>query len=186
MLKISSLTGEYLRKLADTHFPAELGGRGAQAEAMAASISISKRSLLAFMSQERRVPEDIEVRIVQVYGEPPAEAWRTVTLRQVKRDAKKTRQAMKPRVEAFWKVERYDGDWRKLAQLSVAEISVKLQGHVMGDWIRHPDNDLDYDWVSKCERCEEVAAIDEAAREISGMALRAPCVRQTVAGRIVA
>lgn len=184
MLKIASLTGKYLVQLTDQYFPSNYGERGAATEAMAESLGISKRSLMAFMSEERRVPEEVEKKIIDRYGEPPADAWRTIELRQVRRDGKETMQPPKPMVESFWKAEHYDGEWRKLAQLSVAEISVKLQKHKMGDWIRHPDEDLDYDWVSKCERCEELAAIDELAQEISGMAMRVPCVRLTVAGRI--
>jgi plasmid maintenance system antidote protein VapI len=184
MLKISSLTGRYLVQLIDQYFPSSYGERGIQTQAMADSLGISKRSLLAFISEERRVPEEVEARITQRYGEPPADAWRTVTLRQVRRDQKETLQPPKPMVESFWKAERYDGEWRKLAQLSVAEIALKLQKHQMGDWIRHPEDDMDYDWVSMCERCEEIAAIDESAQEISGMAMRVPCERLTVAGRM--
>jgi hypothetical protein len=103
-----------------------------------------------------------------------------VSIRGVRRDGKETVQPLKPMVEQAWKVERYDGDWRKLAQLSVAEIATKLQHHKMADWLRHPDSDMDYDWVSQCENCECLAAIDEQAQEISGMALRVSCGKLSI------
>jgi hypothetical protein len=184
MIKISSLTGEYLVRLANEHFPSDYGSRRAQAEAMAEHIGISRRSLLAFMSEERRVPEQVESKIIQLYGEPAPDAWRIVSIRGVRRDNKETIQPLKPMVEQAWKVERYDGDWRKLAQLSVAEVATKLQHHSMGDWLRHPDNDLDYDWVSQCENCESLAAIDEQAREISGTALRVSCGKLSIAEEV--
>jgi hypothetical protein len=182
MTKVESLTGGYLTELANTHYPYQVGKRIAQYEAMAARIGISKRALVCYMSEERRVPQQVEDQVIALWGEPPKGAWRTVTIRgNARRDDKKTIQPRKPLAEPFWKVETYDGEWRKLAQLSVAEIATKLQRHKMGDWIRHQDNDMDYDWVSECTSCEALAALDESAREISGMALRVGCGKLMVA-----
>ena len=64
MLKIASLTGKYLVQLTDQYFPSNYGERGAATEAMAESLGISKRSLMAFMSEERRVPEEVEKKII--------------------------------------------------------------------------------------------------------------------------
>lgn len=175
MIQVRSVNGAHLKSILAMNFPRLYAVAMPQ---MARALGISKRTLYAYIQEERRVPEYVEERIISLYGEIPENGWRTVEARGLHtitppEDVETAQpQALHLNVSA-------DANWTEIAQASVMAVAGRLHGHAMGEWVGNPEMlDIDgkpLDLVAECRRCGMLVAIDAGLREVNGFAWRAFC-----------
>jgi hypothetical protein len=168
-------------------------------EALAEALKISRRSAYAYVAEERRVPEDVEQRFINLFGEVAEDGWRTVDLYRI-RTVQETKKAPRPAISREKTVEGRL-TWIDQAMRSSSILSQDLLGHVLG-WERnnitygqiamvedgldeqearakHPNNfdvkAMADDVVAVCKACGLVGAIDAQLKEVNGMVFRVTC-----------
>ncbi len=175
MIQVRSVTGAYLKRILAQHYPRLYAVAIPQ---MARALGISKRTLYAYIQEQRRVPEYVEDRIINLYGEIPEIGWRTVESRGLHTITPPPELDL-PQPQVLDLSVSVDADWVEIAQASVMAVATKLHGHTMGEWVGHPEIlDVDgkaLDLVTECSRCGMLIAIDAGLREVNGFAWRAFC-----------
>jgi hypothetical protein len=168
-------------------------------EALAEALKISRRSCYAYVAEERRVPEDVEQRFINLFGEVAEDGWRTVDLYRI-RTVQETKKAPRPAISREKTVEGRL-TWIDQAMRSSSILSQDLLGHVLG-WERnnitygqiamvedgldeqearakHPNNfdvkAMADDVVAVCKACGLIGAIDAQLKEVNGMVFRVTC-----------
>jgi hypothetical protein len=168
-------------------------------EALAEALKISRRSAYAYVAEERRVPEDVEQRFINLFGEVAEDGWRTVDLYRI-RTVQETKKAPRPVISREKTVEGRL-TWIDQAMRSSSVLSQDLLGHVLG-WERnnitygqiamiedgldeqearakHPNNfdvkAMADDVVAVCKACGLIGAIDAQIKEVNGMVFRVTC-----------
>jgi hypothetical protein len=168
-------------------------------EALAEALKISRRSCYAYVAEERRVPEDVEQRFINLFGEVAEDGWRTVDLYRI-RTVQETKKAPRPAISREKTVEGRL-TWIDQAMRSSSILSQDLLGHVLG-WERnaitygqiamvedgldeqearakHPNNfdvkAMADDVVAVCKACGLIGAIDAQIKEVNGMVFRVTC-----------
>jgi hypothetical protein len=168
-------------------------------EALAEALKISRRSCYAYVAEERRVPEDVEQRFINLFGEVAEDGWRTVDLYRI-RTVQETKKAPRPAISREKTVEGRL-TWIDQAIRSSSILSQDLLGHVLG-WERnnitygqiamvedgldeqearakHPNNfdvkAMADDVVAVCKACGLIGAIDAQLKEVNGMVFRVTC-----------
>ena len=66
MRTVRSIRGDWMRIIARHAFPGKTP-RG-RIEALADALEISRRSCYAYVAEERRVPEEVELRFIGLFG----------------------------------------------------------------------------------------------------------------------
>lgn len=175
MIQIRSVNGAHLKRILSVNYPSLYAVAIPQ---MARALGISKRTLYAYIQEERRVPEYIEERIINLWGEIPPSGWRGVEVKHL-HTTKPPADPHLPQAQAIDLEVSVDANWTEIAQASVIAVAEKLHGHTMGEWAGHPDMlDVDgkpLDLVVECRRCGMLVAIDAGLREVNGFAWRAFC-----------
>jgi hypothetical protein len=168
-------------------------------EALAEALKISRRSCYAYVAEERRVPEDVEQRFINLFGEVAEDGWRTVDLYRI-RTVQETKKAPRPAISREKTVEGRL-TWIDQAMRSSSILSQDLLGHILG-WERnnitygqiamvedgldeqearakHPNNfdgkAMADDVVAVCKACGLIGAIDAQLKEVNGMVFRVTC-----------
>jgi hypothetical protein len=168
-------------------------------EALAEALKISRRSAYAYVAEERRVPEDVEQRFINLFGEVAEDGWRTVDLYRI-RTVQETKKAPRPAISREKTVEGRL-TWIDQAMRSSSILSQDLLGHILG-WERnnitygqiamvedgldeqearakHPNNfdgkAMADDVVAVCKACGLIGAIDAQLKEVNGMVFRVTC-----------
>jgi hypothetical protein len=205
MVKVRSISGDWLRLTAKANYPA-LRPRG-QVEALAAALGISRRSCYAYIAEERRVPEPIEAKFILLFGTPLPEGWRDIDL-YYRRNANRingTGVPQLPRVKPgrdAVTMAAFRENWRVNAQLQARTFSQVALDHLLGDFVQSPVTqgeiaqaqygldeeealrrfpDAYYeltdpeDWVVTCLKCGLVGSVDDRVQEINGLVFRVTC-----------
>jgi hypothetical protein len=194
---VRSIRGDWMRIVAKHAFP-QKSTRG-RIEALAEALKISRRSAYAYVAEERRVPEDVEQRFINLFGEVAEDGWRTVDLYRI-RTVQETKKAPRPAISREKTVEGRL-TWIDQAMRSSSILSQDLLGHVLG-WERnnitygqiamvedgldeqearakHPNNfdvkAMADDVVAVCKACGLIGAIDAQIKEVNGMVFRVTC-----------
>jgi plasmid maintenance system antidote protein VapI len=194
---VRSIRGDWMRIVAKHAFP-QKSTRG-RIEALAEALKISRRSAYAYVAEERRVPEDVEQRFINLFGEVAEDGWRTVDLYRI-RTVQETKKAPRPAISREKTVEGRL-TWIDQAMRSSSILSQDLLGHVLG-WERnnitygqiamvedgldeqearakHPNNfdvkAMADDVVAVCKACGLIGAIDAQLKEVNGMVFRVTC-----------
>jgi hypothetical protein len=194
---VRSIRGDWMRIVAKHAFP-QKSTRG-RIEALAEALKISRRSCYAYVAEERRVPEDVEQRFINLFGEVAEDGWRTVDLYRI-RTVQETKKAPRPAISREKTVEGRL-TWIDQAMRSSSILSQDLLGHVLG-WERnnitygqiamvedgldeqearakHPNNfdgkAMADDVVAVCKACGLIGAIDAQLKEVNGMVFRVTC-----------
>jgi hypothetical protein len=194
---VRSIRGDWMRIVAKHAFPHK-STRG-RIEALAEALKISRRSAYAYVAEERRVPEDVEQRFINLFGEVAEDGWRTVDLYRI-RTVQETKKAPRPAISREKTVEGRL-TWIDQAMRSSSILSQDLLGHVLG-WERnnitygqiamvedgldeqearakHPNNfdvkAMADDVVAVCKACGLIGAIDAQIKEVNGMVFRVTC-----------
>ena len=197
MFTVRSIRGDWMRIVAKHAFPHK-STRG-RIEALAEALKISRRSAYAYVAEERRVPEDVEQRFINLFGEVAEDGWRTVDLYRI-RTVQETKKAPRPAISREKTVEGRL-TWIDQAMRSSSILSQDLLGHVLG-WERnnitygqiamvedgldeqearakHPNNfdvkAMADDVVAVCKACGLIGAIDAQLKEVNGMVFRVTC-----------
>ena len=197
MFTVRSIRGDWMRIVAKHAFPHK-STRG-RIEALAEALKISRRSAYAYVAEERRVPEDVEQRFINLFGEVAEDGWRTVDLYRI-RTVQETKKAPRPAISREKTVEGRL-TWIDQAMRSSSILSQDLLGHVLG-WernnitygqiamvedgldeqearARHPNNfdvkAMADDVVAVCKACGLIGAIDAQIKEVNGMVFRVTC-----------
>ncbi len=197
MFTVRSIRGDWMRIVAKHAFP-QKSTRG-RIEALAEALKISRRSAYAYVAEERRVPEDVEQRFINLFGEIAEDGWRTVDLYRI-RTVQETKKAPRPTISREKTVEGRL-TWIDQAMRSSSILSQDLLGHVLG-WERnnitygqiamvedgldeqearakHPNNfdgkAMADDVVAVCKACGLIGAIDAQLKEVNGMVFRVTC-----------
>jgi plasmid maintenance system antidote protein VapI len=196
---VRSIRGDWMRVVAKNAFP-QKSTRG-RIEALAEALKISRRSCYAYVAEERRVPEDVEARFIQLFGQVAEDGWRTVDLYRINTPAEKSaKKVRRPAMDAEKSAERKT-DWIDQAIRNGSILSQDLLGHVLG-WERnqmtygqiamieealdeqearakHPNNfdvkAMSDDIVAVCKACGLIGAIDAGVKEINGLVFRVTC-----------
>jgi len=194
---VRSIRGDWMRIVAKHAFP-QKSTRG-RIEALAEALKISRRSAYAYVAEERRVPEDVEQRFINLFGEVAEDGWRTVDLYRI-RTVQETKKAPRPTISREKTVEGRL-TWIDQAMRSSSILSQDLLGHILG-WERnnitygqiamvedgldeqearakHPNNfdvkAMADDVVAVCKACGLIGAIDAQLKEVNGMVFRVTC-----------
>jgi hypothetical protein len=194
---VRSIRGDWMRIVAKHAFP-QKSTRG-RIEALAEALKISRRSCYAYVAEERRVPEDVEQRFINLFGEVAEDGWRTVDLYRI-RTVQETKKAPRPAISREKTVEGRL-TWIDQAMRSSSILSQDLLGHVLG-WERnnitygqiamvedgldeqearakHPNNfdvkAMADDVVAVSKACGLIGAIDAQLKEVNGMVFRVTC-----------
>ena len=197
MFTVRSIRGDWMRIVAKHAFP-QKSTRG-RIEALAEALKISRRSAYAYVAEERRVPEDVEQRFINLFGEVAEDGWRTVDLYRI-RTVQETKKAPRPAISREKTVEGRL-TWIDQAMRSSSILSQDLLGHILG-WERnnitygqiamvedgldeqearakHPNNfdvkAMADDVVAVCKACGLIGAIDAQLKEVNGMVFRVTC-----------
>jgi hypothetical protein len=168
-------------------------------EALAEALKISRRSCYAYVAEERRVPEDVEQRFINLFGEVAEDGWRTVDLYRI-RTVQETKKAPRPAISREKTVEGRL-TWIDQAMRSSSILSQDLLGHILG-WERnnitygqiamvedgldeqearakHPNNfdvkAMADDVVAVCKACGLIGAIDAQLKEVNGLVFQVTC-----------
>ena len=199
MFTVRSIRGDWMRIVAKHAFPHK-STRG-RIEALAEALKISRRSCYAYVAEERRVPEDVEQRFINLFGEVAEDGWRTVDLYRIRTvQENKTKKTPRPVISREKTVEGRL-TWIDQAMRSSSILSQDLLGHVLG-WERnnitygqiamvedgldeqearakHPNNfdvkAMADDVVAVCKACGLIGAIDAQIKEVNGMVFRVTC-----------
>ncbi len=197
MFTVRSIRGDWMRIVAKHAFP-QKSTRG-RIEALAEALKISRRSCYAYVAEERRVPEDVEQRFINLFGEVAEDGWRTVDLYRI-RTVQETKKAPRPAISREKTVEGRL-TWIDQAMRSSSILSQDLLGHVLG-WERnnitygqiamvedgldeqearakHPNNfdgkAMADDVVAVCKACGLIGAIDAQLKEVNGLVFQVTC-----------
>jgi hypothetical protein len=175
VIHIRSVNGAYLKHILSLNYPQLYSVAIPQ---MARELGIGKRTLYGYIQEERRVPEYIEERIINLWGEIPPTGWRTVEVKHL-HTMKPPAELDLPEAQAIDLEVSADANWVEIAQASVTAVATKLHGHDLGDWEGNSEmldadgNSLDL--VAECKKCRMLVAIDAGLREVNGFAWRAFC-----------
>ncbi len=182
MFEIKSVNGTHLKRIIALNYPSQYTTAIPQ---MARDLGISKRTLYAYIQEERRVPESVENRIVALWGEIPASGWRTITATFIRRSPEDVGMPEQPRPAAAVQLDvEADASWTSVAQASAKLVAERLHGHELDEWIGNPEvigvdgNSLDL--VAECRKCGMLVAIDAGLQEVNGFAWRAFCGSQNL------
>jgi plasmid maintenance system antidote protein VapI len=196
---VRSIRGDWMRIVAKHAFPHK-STRG-RIEALAEALKISRRSAYAYVAEERRVPEDVEQRFINLFGEVAEDGWRTVDLYRI-RTVQENKAKKMPR-PAISREKTVEGrlTWIDQAMRSSSILSQDLLGHVLG-WERnnitygqiamvedgldeqearakHPNNfdvkAMADDVVAVCKACGLIGAIDAQIKEVNGLVFQVTC-----------
>lgn len=197
MFTVRSIRGDWMRIVAKHAFP-QKSTRG-RIEALAEALKISRRSAYAYVAEERRVPEDVEQRFIELFGEVAEDGWRTVDLYRI-RTVQEPKKSARPAIRREKTVEGRL-TWIDQAMRSTSILSQDLLGHVLG-WERnsitygqiamiedgldeqearakHPNNfdvkAMSDDVVAVCKACGLVGAIDAQIKEVNGLVFQVTC-----------
>jgi plasmid maintenance system antidote protein VapI len=188
-----------MRVVAKNAFP-QKSTRG-RIEALAEALKISRRSCYAYVAEERRVPEDVEARFIQLFGQVAEDGWRTVDLYRIHAPADKSAKKVRRPAMDGEKTSERKTDWIDQAIRSSSILSQDLLGHVLG-WEANPitygqiamiENGLDEqearkkhpnnfdvkamadDIVAVCKACGLVGAVYADVKEVQGLVFRVTC-----------
>jgi len=194
---VRSIRGDWMRIVAKHAFP-QKSTRG-RIEALAEALKISRRSAYAYVAEERRVPEDVEQRFIQLFGEVAEDGWRTVDLYRI-RTVQEPKKAARPAISREKSVEGRL-TWIDQAIRTSSILSQDLLGHILG-WERnsitygqiamieegldeqearakHPNNfdvkAMADDVVAVCKACGLIGGIDAQLKEVNGLVFRVTC-----------
>ena len=197
MFTVRSIRGDWMRTVAKHAFP-QKSTRG-RIEALAEALKISRRSAYAYVAEERRVPEDVEQRFIQLFGEVAEDGWRTVELYRI-RTVSDTKKPPRPTLSREKSVEGRL-TWIDQAIRTSSILSQDLLGHILG-WERnsvtygqiamveegldeqearakHPNNfdvkAMSDDVVAFCKACGLIGAIDAQLKEVNGLVFQVSC-----------
>lgn len=197
MFTVRSIRGDWMRIVAKHAFP-QKSTRG-RIEALAQALKISRRSAYAYVAEERRVPEDVEQRFIELFGEVAEDGWRTVELYRI-RAVPDTKKAPRPTLSREKSVEGRL-TWIDQAIRTSSILSQDLLGHILG-WERnsitygqiamveegldeqearakHPNNfdgkAMSDDVVAVCKACGLIGAIDAQLKEVNGLVFQVSC-----------
>lgn len=186
-----------MRTVAKNAFP-QKSTRG-RIEALAEALKISRRSAYAYVAEERRVPEDVEQRFIQLFGEVAEDGWRTVDLYRI-RTVQEPKKTARPAISREKSVEGRL-TWIDQAIRTSSILSQDLLGHILG-WERnsitygqiamieegldeqearakHPNNfdvkAMADDVVAVCKACGLIGGIDAQLKEVNGLVFRVTC-----------
>lgn len=197
MFTVRSIRGDWMRIVAKHAFP-QKSTRG-RIEALAEALKISRRSAYAYVAEERRVPEDVEQRFIQLFGEVAEDGWRTVDLYRI-RTVQEPKKTARPAISREKSVEGRL-TWIDQAIRTSSILSQDLLGHILG-WERnsitygqiamieegldeqearakHPNNfdvkAMADDVVAVCKACGLIGGIDAQLKEVNGLVFRVTC-----------
>lgn len=197
MFTVRSIRGDWMRTVAKNAFP-QKSTRG-RIEALAEALKISRRSAYAYVAEERRVPEDVEQRFIQLFGEVAEDGWRTVDLYRI-RTVQEPKKTARPAISREKTVEGRL-TWIDQAIRTSSILSQDLLGHVLG-WERntitygqiamieegldeqearakHPNNfdvkAMADDVVAVCKACGLIGGIDAQLKEVNGLVFQVTC-----------
>ena len=197
MKTVRSISGAWLKTVAKNAFPSR--PPAGRIEALAEALEISRRSCYAYVAEERRVPETVEQRFIQLFGKVAEDGWRTIEMQR-------------PRYERKHKPERTPGlskvqadeirtDWRSRAIRASSILAQDVLGHAL-DWEQNPmtngrlrmieeylDEDearakypqgfdvlaVSEDWLALCKVCGMVGAVDDKMKEVNGLVFNVSC-----------
>jgi hypothetical protein len=186
-----------MKVIARQAFPFK-GPRG-RVEALADALEITRRSCYAYVSEERRVPEDIEQRFIALFGPVAEDGWRTVEVSHTRSRKPKATKGRPGQTKEIAKSRR-DG-WRDAAINTSTVLAQDVLGHVIR-WEQNPltigqlamlEDGLDEqealakypknyyalasdeDWVAQCNICGLIGAVDDREKEVNGLLFRVTC-----------
>lgn len=186
-----------MKVIARQAFPFK-GPRG-RIEALADALEITRRSCYAYVSEERRVPEDIEQRFIVLFGPVAEDGWRTVEVSHTRSRKPKATTGRPGQTKEIAKSRR-DG-WRDAAINTSTVLAQDVLGHVIR-WEQNPltigqlamlEDGLDEqealakypknyyalaadeDWVAQCNICGLIGAVDDREKEVNGLLFRVTC-----------
>jgi len=199
MKTVRSITGAWMKVVARNAFPYKRP-RG-RIEALADALQIRSRTCYAYISEERRVPEDIEQRFIALFGPVAEDGYRAVEIKYArKRNAYNSQADGKERVAPKILRTRREG-WREGAMNAVTVLAQDSLGHIIR-WKQNPltigqlamlehalDEEeamrkypknfytlaADEDWVATCNLCPLIGAIDDRERTVNGLLFRVTC-----------
>tara|TARA_R110000868_G_scaffold118560_1_gene314398 strand:+ start:2105 stop:2737 length:633 start_codon:yes stop_codon:yes gene_type:complete len=199
MKTVRSISGAWMKVVARNAFPYKRP-RG-RIEALADALQIRSRTCYAYISEERRVPEDIEQRFIALFGPVAEDGYRTVQINYArKRTAYNLQADGKDRVPTKMLRSRREG-WREGAMNAVTVLAQDSLGHIIR-WKQNPltigqlamlehalDEEeamrkypknfytlaSDEDWVATCNLCPLIGAIDDRERTVNGLLFRVTC-----------
>jgi len=194
---VRSISGAWLRVVAKNAFPNK--PPAGRIEALAEALDISRRSCYAYVAEERRVPEDVEVRFIGLFGKVAEDGWRTIEM-QRPRYERKQKEERAPRMNKVLAEERRT-DWRSRAIRASSILAQDVLGHIL-DWEQNPmtngrlrmiEERLDEqearqrfpqgfdalavseDWLALCKICGMAGAIDDSIKEVNGLIFTVTC-----------
>lgn len=196
MKTVRSISGAWLKTTAKNAFPTQ--PPAGRVRALAEALQISARSCYAYVSQERRVPEEVEHRFIGLFGKVAEDGWRTIEMKRPKYERKQ-----EPRSPVLDKVQAEETrtDWRSQAIRASSIVAQDVLGHAL-DWEQNPmtlgrlrmiDERLDEeearikyphgfdalavseDWLALCKVCGMVGAVDDKIKEINGLVFSITC-----------
>jgi len=194
---VRSIRGAWMKVIARQAFPFK-GPRG-RVEALADALEITRRSCYAYVSEERRVPEDIEQRFIALFGPVAEDGWRTVEVSHTRSRKPKATKGRPGQTKEIAKSRR-DG-WRDAAINTSTVLAQDVLGHVIR-WEQNPltigqlamlEDGLDEqealakypknyyalasdeDWVAQCNICGLIGAVDDREKEVNGLLFRVTC-----------
>jgi len=194
---VRSISGAWLKTIAKNAFPSK--PPAGRIEALAVALEISRRSCYAYVAEERRVPEDVELRFIGLFGKVAEDGWRTIEMQRPRYERKQKEE----RVPGLSKVqaEEIRTDWRSRAIRSSSILAQDVLGHAL-DWEQNPmtigrlrmiDERLDEeearikypqgfdalavseDWLALCKVCGMVGAVDDKMKEVNGLVFNVTC-----------
>jgi hypothetical protein len=199
MRTVRSISGAWMKTVARNAFPFKRP-RG-RIEALADALEIRSRTCYAYISEERRVPEDIEQRFIALFWPIAEDGYRTVEIKYARnRSAYKSKPDGETRIPPQMAKSRREG-WRETAINTVTILAQDTLGHIIR-WEQNPltvgqlamlEHDLDEeeamrkypknfytlaadeDWVATCNLCPLIGAIDDRDRTINGLLFRVTC-----------
>lgn len=199
MKTVRSISGAWMKVVARNAFPYKRP-RG-RIEALADALQIRSRTCYAYISEERRVPEDIEQRFISLFGPVAEDGYRTVQINYArKRKSTATREKDGERAHPQLMKSRREG-WREGAINAATVLAQDTLGHIIR-WKQNPltvgqlamlEHDLDEeeamrkypknfytlaadeDWVATCNLCDLIGAVDDRDRTVNGLLFRVTC-----------
>jgi hypothetical protein len=175
VIQIRSVSGAHLKHILSVNYPSLYTTALPQ---MARDLDISRRTLYAYIQEERRVPEYVEARIIQRWGNIPPSGWRTIVAKHIHTNRAGTEKELPPSHSIDLSVST-DATWTEIAKASVIVVAERLHGHSIGEWAGNPEmldkDGKEIDLVAECRRCGMLVSIDAGLREINGFAWRAYC-----------
>lgn len=197
MKTVRSISGAWLKTIAKNAFPSK--SHAGRVKALAEALQISARSCYAYVAEERRMPEAVEMRFIGLFGNVAEDGWRVV---EMKRPSYKREPEVlidkKPTVE---EAQHERTTWREGAIRQSSILAQDVLGHAL-DWEQNPmtqgrlrmiDHRLDEqearlkyphgfdtlvvseDWLALCKVCGMVGAVDDKVKEVNGLVFNVTC-----------